>query len=99
VRLAAVRRDAWVDLSVSDDGPGIPPEAQARIFQAFDRLEDGLTRRTGGAGLGLALARRIALAQGGALTLESVPGQGATFRLSLPAVLEADQLAEVAGRG
>ncbi len=71
-------------LSVADTGKGIAPEALDRIFAPFQQ-EDALTARTyGGTGLGLAISRRLAGLMGGALTAESRPGQGSTFRLTVP---------------
>ena len=67
-------------LSVSDSGGGIPVEEQDRIFEPGVRLASGRP----GAGIGLAVARAIAEAHGGTLTVESVPGRGATFTLALP---------------
>ncbi len=67
-------------LSVSDRGGGIPVEEQERIFEPGVRLD---TSRPG-SGLGLAVARAIAEAHGGTLTVESAPGRGATFNLALP---------------
>ncbi len=69
----------WAILSVQDSGPGIAPELAPRLFTRFSG-----GRATKGLGLGLYLARGIAEAHGGTLTVESVPGQGATFRLALP---------------
>lgn len=71
-----------VSLWVRDDGPGIHPEAQERIFERFARGEG--PRRTDGAGLGLAIVRVIAEAHGGDITLDSTPGRGATFTLHIP---------------
>ncbi len=68
-------------LSVSDKGGGIPVEEQEWIFEPGVRLATGRP----GAGIGLAVARAIAEAHGGRLTVESVPGRGATFTLALPA--------------
>ena len=65
--------------SISDEGKGIAPADQERIFEKFERLENG-----GGAGLGLAIARRLARSMGGEVALVSAPGEGATFTLSLP---------------
>jgi signal transduction histidine kinase len=65
--------------SVSDQGEGIDPSDHERVFEKFERLEGG-----GGAGLGLAIARRLARAMGGEITLESSLGAGARFTLSLP---------------
>ncbi len=70
-----------VELTVSDTGPGIAPENQASVFDRFWQADRGERR---GMGLGLYIARSIAEAHGGALTLESEPGRGSAFRLSLP---------------
>ncbi|MEM9302812.1 MAG: HAMP domain-containing sensor histidine kinase, partial [Pseudomonadota bacterium] len=68
-----------VVFSVRDDGPGIAPDRLERLFMPFAQGD-----RPGGAGLGLAIARGIALGHGGTLVAESTPGEGATFRLMLP---------------
>jgi signal transduction histidine kinase len=73
------------ELRVADDGPGVPPEAAPRIFDRFFRADASRSRATGGAGLGLAIARQLAGLMGGTLVLENRPGEGATFVLSLPA--------------
>lgn len=67
--------------AISDQGPGIAPADQERVFAKFERLGKG----EGGAGLGLAIARRLARSMGGEITLVSAPGKGASFTLSLPA--------------
>ncbi|MCW3064936.1 MAG: sensor signal transduction histidine kinase [Solirubrobacterales bacterium] len=69
---------------VADDGPGIAPDAQARVFDRFWRAEDSRTREHGGSGLGLAICREIVDAHGGRIDLESKPGRGACFRVTLP---------------
>lgn len=71
-------------LSVADDGPGVSAEDAERIFRRFDRGASG-TSGSGGAGLGLSIVTAIASAHGGTVTLDSVPGEGATFSLDLPA--------------
>jgi two-component system OmpR family sensor kinase len=71
-------------VSVHDDGPGVPAELQAHVFERFTRGDASRTRDSGGAGLGLSLARAIAEAHGGRLTVESAPGN-TTFTLALPA--------------
>ena len=66
-------------MTVSDTGPGIPPENLNRIFEPL------FTTRSRGIGLGLAVSRTLAQANGGSLTVRSEPGRGATFTLTLPA--------------
>ena len=69
-------------LSVSDTGPGIPPEQQERIFERFTQYDGG--GDLGAAGLGLAIVRDIVQAHGGRVHLESAPGRGTRFTLELP---------------
>lgn len=83
VRLEQCGRE--IRLSVQDDGPGIPLEAQSRIFERFHRLDPARSRRHGGTGLGLAIAQAIARRHGGVIRVESTPGQGARFSLRLSA--------------
>jgi signal transduction histidine kinase/CheY-like chemotaxis protein len=88
--------------SVADTGPGIPQDAIGRLFREFEQLDPAPTRRHGGAGLGLAISRRIARAMGGDITLSARPGGGAVFSffLSLPIAphVTADALPDVALR-
>jgi PAS domain S-box-containing protein len=74
---------ASVQLCVADSGIGIPADSLDRAFEPFVQLETGLTRRAEGAGLGLAISRRLARLMGGDLTAESEVGQGSTFTLTL----------------
>ena len=76
------RLNGRVQVTVTDHGDGIPPEHQEKIFEQFGRV-DGTNKP--GSGLGLYISRAIAEAHGGTLDVSSAPGQGATFRLSLPA--------------
>lgn len=71
----------WVGVTVSDTGPGIPPEKQELLFQEYGRIEPD---REGGAGLGLAISRRLAELLGGRVTVSSEVGVGSTFTLWLP---------------
>ncbi|NEO87183.1 MAG: two-component sensor histidine kinase [Spirulina sp. SIO3F2] len=71
-------------LQVRDTGPGIAMEEQPKVFDRFYRLDCDRSRKTGGAGLGLAIAQAIAQSHGGELHLESQPGQGSTFTVILP---------------
>ncbi len=75
---------AAVVLSVRDQGPGIPTEHLARVFEPFYRVESSRSRDTGGTGLGLCIARDIAQAHGGALTLLNLPQRGLQATLTLP---------------
>lgn len=83
VRVEIQRREEVDEVVVADNGRGIPPEQQERIFQIFKSLG---TRRDGrrGTGIGLAIVKRIAETHGGRVRVESEPGRGASFRLSLP---------------
>lgn len=82
VSVIAERQGDTALIRVSDAGKGIAPEDQARIFDKFERVDPS---EPGGSGLGLYIARRLARAMGGDLTVESAPGEGARFTLSLPA--------------
>lgn len=73
-----------INLSVRDTGIGIAPQDHARIFEEFSQVDTRLQRRVKGTGLGLPLSRSLAELLGGELTLESVPGQGSVFTLSIP---------------
>ncbi len=73
-------------LRVVDDGPGIPPEEQGKVFERFYRMEKSRSKETGGTGLGLAIAKHAALNHRGTLALESEVGAGTTFTLRIPAI-------------
>ncbi len=84
VRVSAFHQDSQVRIEVTDRGPGIPPEQQGVIFEKFGRGHGDGSPGKPGTGLGLFIARSIAVAHGGALELESRPQAGATFTLTLP---------------
>ncbi|HKU06083.1 MAG TPA: ATP-binding protein [Bradyrhizobium sp.] len=69
---------------VRDTGIGIAPEAQQRIFREFEQANDKIARSYGGTGLGLSISERIVRRMGGHITLESKPGEGSTFAVSIP---------------
>jgi len=74
-----------VELSVRDDGPGIPAEATARIFERFYRVDKARSREQGGTGLGLAIVKNVIQAHGGEVRVLSAPGAGTEFFLTLTA--------------
>jgi len=74
----------WLEVSVSDTGPGIAPEDQAKLFRPFVQVDRALSRRHGGAGLGLAIVRRLAALHGGRTGVRSEPGKGSTFFIHVP---------------
>ncbi len=86
VRVAAAYDDdkKRLNFSVRDTGIGIAPQDLARIFEEFSQVETKIHKRVKGTGLGLPLSRSLAELLGGALTVESVPGQGSVFTLSIP---------------
>ncbi|MFF3719394.1 sensor histidine kinase [Streptomyces prasinus] len=83
IQVTIRNQDAWVVLTVHDDGPGVPTEDTERIFERFVRLDDARSRDHGGTGLGLAIARDLAHRHRGTLTL-APRTLGACFRLRLP---------------
>lgn len=81
---AASAEPPAVELAVIDKGPGIGPEHLPRLFERFYRVDKARAREQGGSGLGLSIVKHIALAHQGKVSVESVVGQGSTFRLRFP---------------
>jgi signal transduction histidine kinase len=82
VDLSAHAEDGYVELAVTDTGPGIPDADLERIFEEFEQSSDG--RNADGTGLGLPLSRKLVELHGGRLWVESAVGRGSTFRFTLP---------------
>ena len=86
VTLAAVALPGMVEVTVSDTGIGIPAEELSYIFERFWRGEKSRSRTGGGTGLGLAIAKHLVELHGGTIDVQSAPGEGSTFRFTLPVV-------------
>ena len=89
VRVTVARRDGRARLEVADEGPGLVPEAAAKVFERFYRADKSRGRARGGSGLGLSIVAAVAEAHGGAAAVSSTPEKGSTFTVELPALPEA----------
>jgi two-component system CheB/CheR fusion protein len=83
-----------VQVAVQDTGIGIAPEAQEKIFEPFSQEDGSITRQFGGTGLGLTISRRLAEMMGGSLVVDSVPGSGSCFTVTLPFALPGEPAAQ-----
>lgn len=84
-RVSVERNGSWAEVTVADDGPGIPSEDQPRIYERFWRGDPSRGRTSaGGAGLGLSIVDALVRAHGGAIALRSAPGEGTAFTIRLP---------------
>ena len=84
IRLSVKVANGRVQYRVQDTGIGIPSDMQQLVFEEFRQVDGSSTRRYGGPGLGLALARRLARLLGGEIVVRSAPGEGSTFQVELP---------------
>ena len=84
VSVRAGPRDKVIEITIDDDGPGIPPDKRREVFRPFFRLEQSRNPETGGVGLGLTIARDVARNHGGDIVLEDAPGGGLRARIWLP---------------
>ncbi len=85
VAFSVATQDGWAQLSVDDDGAGIPPGERERVFERFVRLDEARDRDAGGSGLGLAIVRAVSEAAGGSAVAADGPLGGARFTITLPA--------------
>lgn len=84
IQISASVNDSMIEVRVADDGPGIPKESHARIFERFFRVDKARSREQGGTGLGLAIVKHVVQAHGGDVRVESELGKGSTFIFTLP---------------
>ena len=84
VSVRAGPRDQVIEITIDDDGPGIPPDKRKEVFRPFFRLEQSRNPETGGVGLGLTIARDVVRNHGGDIVLEDAPGGGLRARIWLP---------------
>jgi signal transduction histidine kinase len=84
VAIAASATNGSFNIAVRDTGPGISAADQVKIFEEFHQADNSATKTKGGTGLGLSIAKRIVEMHGGRIWVESSPGSGATFSVSLP---------------
>ena len=88
---------ALLEISVCDTGIGLDDEQKARIFNRFEQSDNSITRRYAGTGIGLALAAKLVQFMGGEIGVDSTPGQGSTFRFSLPVGIETPPASAASG--
>ena len=86
VSVCATETNGELDLCVNDDGPGIPAEVCDRIFERFFRVDKARSREMGGTGLGLSIVKHVTQLHGGTARVDSKPGEGAYFHLTLPII-------------
>lgn len=98
IRIAAAMQESMIEVSVSDDGIGIPEDRQESIFHSFVQVDGSDARLRGGTGLGLAISKELVELHGGSIRVESTPGIGSTFRFTLPISLEMPQAAVSVGQ-
>jgi signal transduction histidine kinase len=88
IEVAASVTDETFLVSVSDTGPGIAEQDQQKIFDEFHQVDGSSTRKKGGTGLGLSISKKVVEMHGGRIWVESTPGQGSTFRFTVPVRVE-----------
>ncbi|MBF9254526.1 CHASE3 domain-containing protein [Pontibacter sp. 172403-2] len=81
---------AWITISVTDNGIGIPADKLETVFERFSQASSSTTREFGGSGLGLTIVKNLVELQGGRISVESTPGQGSVFEVTIPYILVAE---------
>jgi signal transduction histidine kinase len=81
----------WVTLSVADTGIGMTPEQVGKLFQEFSQASSKTASKYGGTGLGLVISRRFCQMMGGDIMVKSTPGEGSTFTIRLPRMVQGEQ--------
>jgi signal transduction histidine kinase len=84
IRLDVTQQDAFAHVAVADNGHGIAPEDQQRLFTRFYRVDNAMTKEVGGTGLGLSIVKQLIELQGGQVGLQSALGEGSTFWFTVP---------------
>jgi signal transduction histidine kinase len=84
VEIRARQQGDRFKISVIDTGPGIAAADQAKIFEEFQQVDNSSTRKKGGTGLGLSISRKIVELHGGRISVESEPGKGSNFKITIP---------------
>jgi PAS domain S-box-containing protein len=94
IRIAIARQGDFARVAVSDNGAGIAPEDQSRLFTRFYRVDNSMTREVGGTGLGLSIVKQLIELQGGEVGVHSVLGAGSTFTFTVPLASAATAVSE-----
>ncbi|MCX6435118.1 MAG: ATP-binding protein, partial [Actinobacteria bacterium] len=87
-----ISKNGLAEISISDQGLGIPEKDLERVFERFYRVDPARSRATGGTGLGLSIVKHVVTNHGGDISLWSVEGAGSTFTIRLPAFIESAQV-------
>jgi two-component system sensor histidine kinase/response regulator len=99
VTMTVSRTDAWLQISIADTGPGIPPQEASKIFDEFYQMSRPGREKSRGVGLGLAISKKLVEMHGGKIAVDSVVGGGSNFSFTLPAQSLHDAYATASEQG